>query len=149
MEPGAIFGDDGNNENSETSNGTSNETNATAATTNTSNTTNGTRVTTSEQANSSDNGGSMGQDLEPVKTDALVVSNTRFGTNKRGARLQGRITNTGNETITAVTVSVRFLENGEPVSEEPVYDGTRGLSPGATWKFDVSARGGEYASVTD
>lgn len=134
--------DTGTTENTDTgpsSVGEGDETNATETPTNDTNTT---------DTNTTPDG--MGsRDYERVDAD-LTVSTTRFGTNQYGARLQGRITNNGDETITVVDVAVRFLdENADPINNEPKYDGTRGLTAGSSWSFDISARGSEYSSASD
>lgn len=86
--------------------------------------------------------------MRQLTPNVLKVSRTRFGTNQYGARLQGRVTHTGNKTISIVDMAVTFLKGGDPVTAAPAYDGTRELTPGSTRIFDVAKRGAAYASVT-
>lgn len=67
--------------------------------------------------------------------------------NQYGTRLQGRITNTSEETIVVVDMVVTFFENETILTT--AYDGTCGLTPESTWMFDVAARGQNYAKAAD
>ena len=80
------------------------------------------------------------EEIQELRENPLVISNTKLSFNSSYSILEGSITNNGFQTVYFIKIKVQFMErNGKTIDTNWTYAvGSEGLAPGETTKFKTS-----------